>query len=347
MGAKIMLDSGAFTAWTKGIHIDIDKYIQFVKDHSYLFDICINLDVIGDPEGSWKNWKYMKDSGVLAMPVYHNGAPEKYLKRYMRYTDYIGFGAIAKLSTKQRILGLRRIWDTYLQDDKGTPLKKVHGLGLAAVKIMYNFPWYSVDSASCVKAASFGKIYLPVRGDFRNIDSFTVSDQGRHEGGSNNSFFSCPITIQKQWIELIERNGFTLGRIKGRVLRPRRCRKGEERNSGPSLNLDLGEEPEDSIPTLCNSCIERYKFNLKIWEQVAALPSNSIDVYHVCSTPKHLRIVSEVCEVPKVLISYLVMSDPMMEEIRRLKGASNENQKRGTADGVRNRKARIGKQGNH
>ena len=129
--------------------------------------------------------------------------------------------------------------------------------------------------------------------------------------------------MQKEWNDLIERNGFTLGGIKGRTLRARRCRKGEERETGPSLGLDLNvskEEEQEAIPTLCNNYIERYKFNLKIWEQVEALSSNTIDIYHVCSTPEHLRIVSEIHETPKVLISYLAMSKNMMKEIQRLKG---------------------------
>lgn len=324
--SKILLDSGAYTAYTKGTYVDIDKYIQFLKDHGNLFEAAINLDVIGSPEGSWKNYKYIRDAGLEPMPVYHNGAPDKYLKRYLRYTDYIGFGAIANLDTKQRNMGLRRIWDQYLRNEDGTPKLRVHGLGLTAVRIMNKFPWFSVDSASCVKAASFGKIYLPINpdGDIRNIDLFGVSDQGVHESGKITSVFSASKGLYDKYVDLIERNGFKLGSIQGRKKRPRRCRPDEESKSYPSFNL-VPEKEEEDEPNLSNDYKERYKFNLTMWEQIAAHPSNSIEVYHVCSSPQHIRLLKEVCGDPKILVSYLQMSKSMMKEIKKMKGELDEN----------------------
>lgn len=325
--SKIILDSGAYTAWTKGTKIDIDKYVAFIQKHKHLFDISVNLDVIGDPEGSWQNWKYLREKGVKVLPVYHNGAPEKYLKRYLKLTDYIGFGAIANLSTRQRKLGLNRIWKEYLQDASGAPKLRVHGLGLTAFKIMNAFPWYSVDSASCIKAASFGKIYLPIDRDQKELNPCTVSDQGRHETNSRmSSLFTLPKILRDRCLELIERNGFQLGDIQGRKLRSRRCRKGEVRNGrikGFDLGFGVPENTSESekTPTLSNNYMERYKFNLLIWEQyVNRDPENSIETYHVCSTPTHLKVIKELFDNPNVLISYLhTSSKHMMQEIRELK----------------------------
>ena len=47
-GTEIMLDSGAFSAWNAGKQIDIDKYIEFIRDNN--IDVYFNLDVIGDVE---------------------------------------------------------------------------------------------------------------------------------------------------------------------------------------------------------------------------------------------------------------------------------------------------------
>jgi hypothetical protein len=321
--SKIMLDSGAYSAWTKGTHIDIDKYIQFIKEHNDLFDFYINLDVIGDPKGSWKNWKYMREAGLNPLPVYHNGTPEEYLEKYMAHTDYICFGAIAKLHTEQRKLGLHRIWKQYLLDKQNKPIKKVHGLGLTAMKIMKSFPWYSVDSTSCVMAASYGKIFLPINGDFQNIDLYTVSDQGTHTSGRKTSLFSLPKTVQEEYVALIKQYGFTLGTIQNRKLRPRRCRKGEQRETENTFGLGRNENEdktnEEERVTLCTSYMERYKFNLKIWEHVARTFAPQMDVYHVCGTLRHLKNLQEVCKNAPVLTSYLVLSKSMIEELQNLK----------------------------
>jgi hypothetical protein len=318
--AQIILDSGAYTAWTKGVKIDLDEYIQFIKDHSDIFDVYINLDVIGDPEGSFQNWKYMKKAGLDPLPVYHNGAPIHYLEAYMEACDYIGFGAIAIRHTTQRVMGLRHIWDKYLLDEQGNPKRKMHGLGLTAIDIMTLFPWYSVDSASCVLSASFGKIFLPVRGNFKNLILPTVSDQGRHDAATKTgTFFKLPKLIQKESEQLIEEMGFKLGTINNIKKRPRRCDKGAEQIEQAALLYNDMDSLEEEA-TLCNNYIERYKFNIAIWEMVGkAQTPNNVNIYQVCSTTVHTKIVSNICKEPKILVSYLVTKKAMLELLYKLK----------------------------
>lgn len=53
-GVKLMIDSGAFSAWSKGRVINIDEYIEFIKQNSEVIDKerIVNLDIIlGGREG--------------------------------------------------------------------------------------------------------------------------------------------------------------------------------------------------------------------------------------------------------------------------------------------------------
>lgn len=202
----LMLDSGAYSAWRKGKVIDIDKYIEFIKEFGHLFEICVNLDVIGDGKASYQNWMYLKRNGVHTMPVYHIGTDIKWLEKYLRKTDYIGLGAIANLSSVRRIKGLSEVWEKYLVDPvTKLATHKVHGMGLTAINIIERYPWYSVDSVSPILQAAYGGIYLPrivPKGfDFLKLDMYKVSNKSNsHEVGAAASFINLGKTLKKRYI---------------------------------------------------------------------------------------------------------------------------------------------------
>jgi len=161
----IMIDSGAFSAWTRKKVINLDDYIGFL--HTVLKDDptieYINLDVIGDGRASYQNWKTMREAGLNPLPVYHVITDIKWLKRYLRQTDYIGIGAIAKMYTSERTLALDRIWEDYLIDKNRMPIAKIHGMGITSFPLVKRYPWYSIDSTAWLKAGMYGKIFLPHR----------------------------------------------------------------------------------------------------------------------------------------------------------------------------------------
>lgn len=210
---KIMLDSGAWSAYTHGEKINVDKYIRFIYDNRRLIDHYVNLDVIGDGRASLNNYRVMRDNGLNPIPVFHAGTSVRFLYKYLEYTDYVAVGAIAKMHTSSRIANLdKHIWPKIV-DRRGYPIAKFHGFGLTSLKIMKYYPWYSVDSSSWVQYGRYGIVLVPPlhrkTGDWdykgEPIKLVVSSRKEKHP----KHFINLPDGIQKDTIlRYFEENGF-------------------------------------------------------------------------------------------------------------------------------------------
>jgi len=160
---SLFLDSGAFSAFTQGIAIDIQEYIKFIKEHKEFIDIYANLDVIGNAKGTLKNQRIMEKAGLNPLPCFHQGEDYKYLKYYLDNYDYIALGGLAgnRYSTWEVFEHLTRCFQEYICDQDGMPKVKVHGFGMTSWKFMRHFPWYSVDSTSWILTGRNGSILMP------------------------------------------------------------------------------------------------------------------------------------------------------------------------------------------
>lgn len=166
---RLMLDSGAYSAMSKGAVIDVDEYIAFIKEHEHLLECYVCLDVIGDPKASWETQLYMASKGITPVPVYHlNDNDLSYLKKMVDRFPYIGIGGMTgteetgfSLSWEQVIEVLDKIWVDYICDSSGTPKVKVHGFGMTRPSIMRRYPWYSCDSTSWAIYSKFGIVLVP------------------------------------------------------------------------------------------------------------------------------------------------------------------------------------------
>ena len=179
-GGKFMLDSGAFSAHSRGIDIDLQEYADFVVKHSDAFNTVVNLDVIpGKPgtglnrdpkeaeraaEASWRNWvdltAALKSTGIVPIPVYHLGENRKWLTRMMDETGYIAIGGSRHGTSQDRIAWLDSLMPA-LTDDQGYPSRKFHGLAATSLEIMSRYPFYSVDSTSWLQTGLRGAILIP------------------------------------------------------------------------------------------------------------------------------------------------------------------------------------------
>ena len=169
-GTDLLVDSGAYTAWSKGKNVDIDDYIKFcVEINKQKGDktIFINLDVIPGRFGfvpskeeiekssieGWKNYQKMKSAGLKVMHIFHQHENPKWLHKLMKEDeDYIGISPANDLSGKARLKWLRAVFGVV----KGK--KKTHGFGVTNVRILREIPFYSADSSNWSGLTRWGSV---------------------------------------------------------------------------------------------------------------------------------------------------------------------------------------------
>jgi len=172
---RVLLDSGAFSAWTHGETLDVRDYIRFVKKvHPYLAGY-VNLDVIPghisrkrtreeteqSAAASYRNLQIMKDAGLRPLPVFHQGEDFKWLDKMLADGEtYIGISSAKNETNETQDRWLDKFF-TVVTDTTGAPLIGVHGFGSAHVDLLRRHPYFSVDSAGWRIAGAYGKIYIP------------------------------------------------------------------------------------------------------------------------------------------------------------------------------------------
>lgn len=155
-GKLTFLDSGAFSALTKNVVIDLDDYIRFCEERRRYFDFIAVLDVIHDPEASLKNWEVMKKSGFPdAVPCFHIGEPWEFLHE-MKDAPVVGLGVAAMQRRGQPVEAWIGECFQRLKDWGSTA--KVHGYAITSFDWMWRFPWSSVDSSSWFMGARYGSM---------------------------------------------------------------------------------------------------------------------------------------------------------------------------------------------
>lgn len=206
-GARIFLDSGAFSAFTLGKTIDLGDYCRYIRANIDIIDVASVLDGIGDPLKTYQNQCLMEQLGTTPLPCFHWGEDERYLEHYVANYPYITLGGMVPHSTDENRRWLDHIWSRYLCDSDGRPKLKVHGFGMTSVPLMKRYPWYSVDSSSWVQIAFRGAIILPEFGAVH----LSSNSPARKEEGTHLDNFTPP--QRDAVIEIIRKRGFDHERL--------------------------------------------------------------------------------------------------------------------------------------
>lgn len=212
-GAKIFLDSGAFSAHTLGVQLDVGVYCDYILRNMDILRVEDNalmasvLDGIGDPLQTYRNQLEMEARGVRPLPCFHYGEDERYLEYYLANYDYITIGGMVGKTKEQLITWLDRIWDRFVIDGSGTPRAKLHGFGITTISIMERYPWYSCDSSSWIQGAAFGTIVHPKHGAL----SVSEKSPSRHDKGRHVSTLT---EIEKEYVFTeFKKQGFDYERL--------------------------------------------------------------------------------------------------------------------------------------
>lgn len=236
---ELMLDSGAYSAWTMARPIQVKDYISFVREYRELIWETICLDVLPGTFGaartrsdvekaakaSYENLQKMKAAGLHPIPVYHRGEPYEWLERLLKDGEpYIGLSPLVDSKEKAKREWLDMIFSRYLCDGKGNALVKTHGFGVTNPVLMMRYPWYSVDSTAWVKSGGFGIVYAPIleKGvpNYQRIPARVHISAIATKKGSN-SLASMGPTVRQSVLNFLESEGFDAGQLLHS--RTRRC----------------------------------------------------------------------------------------------------------------------------
>ncbi len=232
------LDSGSFSFWsqaaeyaklhktepfafysTKEFKDYVDDYAEFVKKGSIAIDYYSNVDVIPNPELSWRNLKYLENKhGLKPIPVIHYPTPHSWITKHLENGyRYIALGGLVGSHAMEVCRQwIDKAFDIVCATKTGTPGVRVHGFGVTSYELLLRYPWFSVDSSYWTKQGAFGRILVPHKrkGLFvftEQPHSIAVSNGSPQIRERNNHYFTISLAeraVVDEWLEYI---GVNLG----------------------------------------------------------------------------------------------------------------------------------------
>lgn len=156
---RFLLDSGAFSYMngakcTKEILLKyLDRYIEFINknDIKYFFELDVDT-IFGIEFVEEMRKKLETQTGKKCIPVWHKGRGIEYWKKMCNDYKYVAIGGLVFHVKKEEWPLIKKMVDYAYS--KGV---KVHGLGFTKTKLLNDYKFYSVDSASWIRAAGMGQ----------------------------------------------------------------------------------------------------------------------------------------------------------------------------------------------
>jgi hypothetical protein len=152
---RMLIDSGAFTNWKAGEDTCVQDYIAFIKGLPIEPDRYFTLDRIGDPEGSWDNYRAMLDAGLNPVPIFTRGSDIADLDRMYETSDLVGIGGLVGTGKSRGYLR----W--VLDQNNGRPM---HWLGVATPNLIASYQPASCDSSGWESGGRYGNAQVYIGG---------------------------------------------------------------------------------------------------------------------------------------------------------------------------------------
>ena len=192
----LFIDSGAFSAHTKGVELNVDDYIDYLNTNDDEFHIFAQVDkipgvfrqpktkeqILEAPALSWENYLYMAPrvkSRDKLLPIFHQGENYSWLENMLEYKHsdgthikYIGISPANDLSVKDKERYIDKCFE--IIKHSSNPNVCTHAFGMTSLKLLERYPFTSADSTSWLMTASMGGIMTP-------YGIILVSDRGLKE----------------------------------------------------------------------------------------------------------------------------------------------------------------------
>lgn len=189
----------------------LESYAAYVKKcyaAGYQFDFYVTFDAERRCALIRELTDQLFQLGIHPVPVYHGDASLDYVRRYIdEGHKLIGVGT--SLEGKRNKTTRQRYYASVIElcEKHGT---KCHGFAITG-DMMFQFPWYSVDSTTWLKCAAYGKIleFLPER---QRISTIHVSS--RFVNQNYGSLEQLSPRVQKSLQAKVEVQGFDWEKIR-------------------------------------------------------------------------------------------------------------------------------------
>ncbi len=183
--SSLALDSGAWSVWRGGAHVDIGEYADYCARVEGQVAWYANLDVIGDWRLGLSNLAFLEARGLSPMPVFHAGEPWGLLDDLCLGYERVGLARGPGISRARMWRMLDEVFRRYCDAD-GVPLVKFHGFRMTDRQIMARFPFDSVDSTTWIAGSAWDT--LPTDAGRARGFSFL---SGAQKADAWLSFFDC------------------------------------------------------------------------------------------------------------------------------------------------------------
>ena len=148
---RFTLDSGAFTAWKAGKPIQLDDYCRFLDGLPIKPWRYFTLDVIGDPEGTMRNYETMLARGFKPVPIFTRGEDPSVLEEFYKTSGVVGIGGLVGTpGNRGFVKGIMR----HVRD------RMVHWLGFTDLDFIKVYRPFMCDSSSWESGARYGALKL-------------------------------------------------------------------------------------------------------------------------------------------------------------------------------------------
>jgi hypothetical protein len=191
----LVVDSGAYSAWSRNKKFDVDEYINFLNSNKVIETAfwVAEADVIpgsfgvdpteeerlAAPEKSWENYLYMIKRvkwPKKVVPIFHQGEDFKHLKRMLEYRfedgdfiPYIGISPRNDVHVGEKTKWYEKVWKFIYEECSklNRDIPATHNFGMTTIAMMEQYPSCSSDSTSWIRSASFGNIMIVVNGKIK------------------------------------------------------------------------------------------------------------------------------------------------------------------------------------
>lgn len=149
---EIMLDSGAYSAFTRGKNQSLLDYMAYIRENEQFIDRYIAMDVIGDSYTTKAFYDIMRAKGFDPIPVYHYGDDVAVMDYYVASgADVIALGNTVPIRDKGTVA------EWCVEMHRRHPGIDLHLLGSSSKKMLECGALASCDSSAWYMLAVNGK----------------------------------------------------------------------------------------------------------------------------------------------------------------------------------------------